>query len=167
MEETHGAGLVFAEEIVFSVVAAGGGVEAVFLCDGDGADGAAGGVGAGLDAIEPEDVGEDAPAFDGVRAAVGDGEIVGGAGAVGAVDGAEAAVGDLDDVGLGGGGDCHPVAGFGGVDVDDGAVKGFGVLGGYDGFDGPPGAVRGFVGCPFGYSCIIDLHMSACASGPW
>src|SRR5690606_15280681 len=121
---------IFAEDVVFPVIAAGGGVEAVLLRDGDGADGAAGGVGAGLDAVEPEDVGEDAPAFDGVRAVVGDGEIVGGAGAVGAVDGAEAAVGDLDNVGLGGGGDCHPVAGLGGVDVGDGAVKGFGAEGG-------------------------------------
>ena len=77
MEEIPGAGLVFAEDIVFSVVAAGGGVEAVLLRDGDGADGAAGGVGADLDAVEPEDVGEDAPAFDGVRAVVSDGDVVG------------------------------------------------------------------------------------------
>src|SRR5690606_13060988 len=90
VEEIPGAGLVFAEDVVFPVITAGGGVEAVLLRDGDGADGAAGGVGAGLDAVEPEDVGEDAPAFDGVRAVVGDGDVVGGAGAVGAVDGAEA-----------------------------------------------------------------------------
>src|SRR5690606_4432030 len=101
---------------------AGGGIEAVLLRDGDGADGAAGGVGAGLGAVEPEDIDEDAPAFDDVRAVVGDGDGVGGAGAGAEVDGgAEAGGGDLLEVEAVLGLDADPVAALGDSDIGDSA----------------------------------------------